>query len=305
MKKFILSATMLFSVLGTSFAQTLVDGDETFNLNFANPSYCLVGCCNGTVADLYYASGGSLNRASSTFVGSSHKKFVATNPVVTEGPMWVDIYATIGAACREARGIAGIDMSTNKKVKITAKTASGTATVNFFLADFSLDLSQNGSSTYNINAGGGSVIKTFTATTTEQDFILDYSGDADFGTWAGRTGIDMYGIQVTAGDGVEIQVSSIVFGCTTCGTSNNSSANVVNDQVNLFPNPAKGSFNVDITAMNVESALVKVMNSNGIVVKEFNAVNTTEVSTEGLVKGIYMVQVTSGNKVANKKVVVE
>lgn len=100
-----------------------------------------------------------------------------------------------------------------------------------------------------------------------------------------------------------LTITSIKFGkSVVTGTT---SANVVNDQVTLFPNPAKGSFNVDVTAMNVESASVKVMNANGIVVKEFTASDVTTVSTDGLSKGIYLVQVTSGNKVANKKVVVE
>lgn len=95
---------------------------------------------------------------------------------------------------------------------------------------------------------------------------------------------------------------------TDCGTTTaNHNANVVNDQVNVFPNPAKGAFTVDMTAMNnSETAFVKVLNANGNIVKEFTSnLATPSVVTDGLVKGIYMVQVTSGNKIATKKVVVE
>jgi hypothetical protein len=305
MKKTLLSAMMFLGSLGLSQAQTLVDGATNFNLTFSNPGYCLVGCCNGTVADLFYASGGNVNRSASTFVGSSHKKFVSTASISgTASPMFVDIYATIGASCTTARGTANIDMSTNQSVRVKAKTASGTATLSFFLADSDLDLSMNGSSTFNINATQGSVVKSFTVTTTEQDFILDYSNDADFTSWAGRDGVDMYGLIFTAGTTTEVQVSEIEFGYIITG---NNSANVVNDQVALYPNPAKGSFNVDMKAMNnSESAIVKVMNANGLVVKEFTTSNDTEaVSTESLNKGIYMVQITAGNKIATKKIVVE
>ncbi len=106
-----------------------------------------------------------------------------------------------------------------------------------------------------------------------------------------------------------LTISSIKIGdaVTTSVPTANQNANVVNDQVSLFPNPAKGSFNVDMTAMNnADAATIKVMNANGVIVKELSSNSNSElVSTEGLNKGIYMVQVTSGNKIATKKVVVE
>lgn len=104
-------------------------------------------------------------------------------------------------------------------------------------------------------------------------------------------------------------ISSIKIGdaVTTAVPTATQNANVVNDQVSLFPNPAKGSFHVDVTAMNnSDAASVKVMNANGLVVKEFSSnLSDIEIATEGMNKGIYMVQVTSGNKIATKKVVVE
>jgi hypothetical protein len=307
MKKTLLSAMMLLGSFGFTQAQTLVDGNQNLNVTFNSSSYCLANCCNGTVADLYYASGGNVQRSTSTFVAGSHKKWVSTATLSgTATPMFLDIYATIGTNCTQARENANIDMSAKQAVRVKAKTSTSgsTATIQFYLADSDLDLAADGSSTYNINDAQASVIKTFTVTDVEQDFILDYSGDAEFASWVGNEGVDMYGIIFTAGAGVEVQVSELEFGYTVTANQN---ANVVNDQVSLFPNPAKSSFNVDMTAMNnSDAATIKVMNANGMIVKELSSNNSTEVvTTEGLNKGIYMVQVTSGNKIATKKVVVE
>jgi len=48
------------------------------------------------------------------------------------------------------------------------------------------------------------------------------------------------------------------------------------------------------------------LNANGAIVKEFTTtLDDALITTEGMNKGIYMVRITSGNKVATKKVVVE
>ena len=97
-----------------------------------------------------------------------------------------------------------------------------------------------------------------------------------------------------------ILVGSVV--PTTTGTL----AAVNNSLISVYPNPAKDQINIDLTSMNSASALVKITNSNGAVVYQATASNTTEViNTSAFNKGIYMVQVSSDNNVSNKKVVIE
>lgn len=101
-----------------------------------------------------------------------------------------------------------------------------------------------------------------------------------------------------------ITITSIKIGdaVTTTGTL----AAVNNSLISVYPNPAKDQINIDLTSMNSASALVKITNSNGAVVYQGTASNTTEViNTSAFNKGIYMVQVSSDNNVSNKKVVIE
>lgn len=300
MKKLLLSIAAFSFAFGVN-AQDLTDGDENFTIPFSSSTYCLATCCNGTIADLYYAAGGNVNQGSSTLTAGSYKTIRSTSSIDGSAtPMFLDIYANTGGGCNPARGNAGIDMSTNKGVRIKV-SASAAATIQFFMADFSLNLANNGSSTYNINSAGGSVIKTINVTTTSTDYTLDYSGDADFNTWAGRTGIDMWGIIVTSGAGVDIRFEEIEFGVATTSSA---SAQVDNSAINLFPNPSNGAVNVDLSQFSGASNVV-VMNNAGQTVATYSAEGTLVIPAGTLNKGMYLVQVSNENKVATKKLVIE
>lgn len=84
-------------------------------------------------------------------------------------------------------------------------------------------------------------------------------------------------------------------------------ASVDNSLISVYPNPAKDQINIDLSSMNNASdASVKIMNSNGMLVYEGNASNSNEIiNTSSLNKGIYLVQVSAGNKISNKKLVIE
>ncbi len=76
-----------------------------------------------------------------------------------------------------------------------------------------------------------------------------------------------------------------------------------NSLISVYPNPAKEQITIDLSSLNNPAdASVKIMNSNGMLVYEGNA---TTINTSSFNKGIYLVQVSEGNKVSNKKVVIE
>ncbi|HVD99717.1 MAG TPA: T9SS type A sorting domain-containing protein [Cytophagaceae bacterium] len=83
-------------------------------------------------------------------------------------------------------------------------------------------------------------------------------------------------------------------------------ASVNNSLISVYPNPAKEQINLDLSAMNAGEAKVKVMNANGMLVYESVVSNTnTVINSSTFHKGIYMVQVTAGDKISNQKVVIE
>ena len=101
---------------------------------------------------------------------------------------------------------------------------------------------------------------------------------------------------------VSIQTIRIGDAVTTAGTS----AAVNNSLLSVYPNPAKDQINIDLSSLNTSDAAVKIMNSNGMLVYEGRTSNSSEtINTSSFNKGIYLVQVSSGNNVSNKKIVIE
>ncbi len=224
-------------------------------------------------------------------------------------PGWYGfLYKNSSDICSNILDEGGVDMShtADQKLLVRAKASNDGAVLRIYLGSVPPANSYpNNFSTYNLG-DGSSIIWTINLTTSFADYTYDYSQYSAFTTiWtAGNTSVNALGLDgLTASTVYQIEKFEVGAGVVTANTA----ATQVNNQVALFPNPAKGSFNLDMTAMNnTEDATVKVLNTNGQLVKEFTTSSATpSVSTEGMNKGIYMVQVTSANKVATKKVVVE
>lgn len=79
--------------------------------------------------------------------------------------------------------------------------------------------------------------------------------------------------------------------------------------LSLFPNPAKGSFNVKLANADNESCTVEIMNAMGALVRSMDLGNTSEISenisVSNLAPGMYMVKTSLGNKVSVRKLIVE
>jgi fibronectin-binding autotransporter adhesin len=316
MKKTILSLIALVSVSGLSYGQMAID-NLTYNLPYKNDNgtvNCLANSApnNGAIA----SNGGQfVNANSSTYKVASGIE-LTTQAALPTGANSFNVFdfPLTTTVCSTYRGESdfGVDFSDqlNAKVRVWLHASADNTVVRFWLGSSQGNF-YPATSTFNVTglSGGMSAIQEFTIGTTATFVDLDYTGSeftAAWNAWANKDDIDQWGLSyIGSTAGIVVTVERIQFGAALV-TANNS-ATQVNEQVSLFPNPAKGAFNLDLSAMSVESASVKVMNANGSVVKELTASSSlpVEVSTAGLNKGIYLVQVTAENKVATKKVVVE
>jgi hypothetical protein len=85
-----------------------------------------------------------------------------------------------------------------------------------------------------------------------------------------------------------------------------SNPQVNNSLINVYPNPAVEHIRVDLAALNSTNSTVKVMNANGMVVYEAQTSGDSElINISSFKKGMYMVQVSAGNKISNQKFIVQ
>lgn len=82
-----------------------------------------------------------------------------------------------------------------------------------------------------------------------------------------------------------------------------------NASFNIFPNPAKESFNLNLNNQSQAKAQVEIYNAIGEIIKFVDLGNAAEIintiSTTDLTPGIYMVKTTLGNKASARKLVIE
>jgi len=320
MKKILLSAVALLGAINLASAQALNVSTYSIDYNTGSDLTCLSGSyIQGTI----YRSGSAFD-AKPAYISSKDYNYAADKALtftagaatpastVAKDPMWFDLYVLKGsgpsATCNSFSADDDVlNMTTNTGMRVKIKSSVAGSKVKFYLWAKTLggDPWLANATTYQLGDPNPVelVVETPALTTEYVTYELNFASSA-FTAWSLKNAIQGWGVQVSTFDGAKISIERVDLGVLVTANQN---ANVVNDQVALFPNPAKGAFHVDMTAMNnSESASVKVMNANGLVVKEFSTnLSDVEVATEGMNKGIYMVQVTSGNKIATKKVVVE
>jgi hypothetical protein len=97
---------------------------------------------------------------------------------------------------------------------------------------------------------------------------------------------------------IGVQQSSVATGVSS----------IIKDGFNLYPNPAESKVTIDLSGLGSASAYVKVYGINGDLAYE-EAISNTQIpntiQTGSLAKGLYFVQVVSGDLVWNKKLVIE
>lgn len=79
-----------------------------------------------------------------------------------------------------------------------------------------------------------------------------------------------------------------------------------NISMDIFPNPAKKSFEIDLNLPTENTFQLEIVNSLGQIVKTIDSVyDGTSINIEGLSQGIYFIKINSGNQQALKKVIIE
>ena len=134
-----------------------------------------------------------------------------------------------------------------------------------------------------INGSGASITIDFPANTTSGD--LTVRGHNTCGNGA-----------ISAA--FHINVSSCNYGITETESGN----------INIKPNPNKGSFDIEIWVNNTQKCTVKIMNSIGQIVADNEymtaiGINKFKADLTGNANGIYYVQINTGNDVITKKVI--
>jgi hypothetical protein len=115
--------------------------------------------------------------------------------------------------------------------------------------------------------------------------------------------IEGLSLSIGGDNATNITIDWITIGDAVSGVDK---AIVDNSLISVYPNPAKDQISVNLSAITGQDITVKVVNVYGEVVKEEAASGSIHnLSVANLEKGVYMIQVASGNKVSNKKIVVE
>jgi len=187
-----------------------------------------------------------------------------------------------------------LDISSDLRCEFKAKVASGTLAIQPFAT---------------VNQGGyyeaDQSTNTASLTTTATVFKVALPSHHWDGTAADMTKTIGFGFIIpnTAAFDITIEYLKIGADAALAGTQ---SINM-NDALTIAPNPASDVINVDLSQIGVEAgATAKLTNSTGAVVFETAVTSTSfPISVATLNKGIYVLQVTSGDKVATKKVVVQ
>ncbi len=77
-------------------------------------------------------------------------------------------------------------------------------------------------------------------------------------------------------------------------------------QISLYPNPSNGTFNIDLSALNTDEAVsVSIFNTNGQLVYHTTSSDNKMTIDIHEATGVYFLRVSSGNQVANKKLIIK
>jgi len=216
-------------------------------------------------------------------------------------PGWNGFLYDDGVYCNFIRNKGGVNLSGSGsgKLFITAKASENSAVLRIYLGSTGTLGWSPETSTYNTGAGS-SIIAEFTLTTSYQTYTFDYEAadPAAWAAWAGKSSVNQWGFDPqTTNTAYYIQNISI-------GNIPTPIINTVNtNTIDIYPNPATTEVTIDFNGMDLNGAVARLINANGIVVYEGPISSTFSVA--GYPKGVYMLQVTSDNKVASNKLVIQ
>lgn len=111
------------------------------------------------------------------------------------------------------------------------------------------------------------------------------------------------------GDPTEIQAYRIYTGSTKSSAENESLIDYsTNDQLKVYPIPARDELNVDLPATINEDVTIHMMNSSGSMVKDYGRFNTNsgtiKLNLNGLSRGWYVISINGSNYSKSTKIII-
>ena len=102
------------------------------------------------------------------------------------------------------------------------------------------------------------------------------------------------------GEEFEIQIPAF----EACYTKQGGITNAVADSqtVKVYPNPVKAGESVNISVE--KGSIISLYTTNGSLIRKFNASDNTELDTEGLEKGIYILKTAQTNGYSTNKIII-
>ena len=106
-----------------------------------------------------------------------------------------------------------------------------------------------------------------------------------------------YTVQFTDSNGCS--ATSLPFNVSTVGINNRI---VNNNAITIFPNPSNGIFKVEVG--NLQPTKVKIYDITGEIIYQ-SEIRNSEIDLSAKPKGFYFLQMRSGEKIFNKKLIIQ
>ena len=156
----------------------------------------------------------------------------------------------------------------------------------------------------------GNVVSPWEIATEELPQNTESTLTASLSDWCDTEDIGIYPITINSirlnmgasakGEEFEIQIPAF----EACYTKQGGITNAVaeNQTVKVYPNPVKAGESVNISVE--KGSIISLYTTNGSLIRKFNASDNTELDTEGLEKGIYILKTAQTNGYSTNKIII-
>ena len=156
----------------------------------------------------------------------------------------------------------------------------------------------------------GNVVSPWEIATEELPQNTESTLTASLSDWCDTEDIGIYPITINSirlnmgasakGEEFEIQIPAF----EACYTKQGGITNAVADSqtVKVYPNPVKAGESVNISVE--KGSIISLYTTNGSLIRKFNASDNTELDTEGLEKGIYILKTAQTNGYSTNKIII-
>jgi hypothetical protein len=289
MKKLLLSSLAVCGMLFSASAQNFTNGATGYTIDYAGTMGASKASCLDNLNPFggagYQFGGGNISGTPSLVKnGSDIYLNIKTGSATIDtaaAPGFFDIYSSQSGSCNSMRGdVVGINMTSNGKVSIYAKSDVNKAGIRIYLG------SSTGGFPTNTFGSVTSIIWDLQLTTSYAVYTMDLSGTpwtSYWNSWADKNNVNMIGYTMLTPN-ANYYIKDIALGTDAPLNITGVDNAVLPSNVTYYPNPS----NSNITVSNMDVTSLKLMNLSGSVVRE---TSNSSVSVEGLNPGMYFLQI--------------